>query len=99
MPSESQLQRKRLIFETLFPDTPYSWQEYAAANGIEKLDNPLAFKWRNRLCDAQAFWAHDDNRRIVFVTSDARFKKRLSPIGPFSRHMIVTPAEATELLD
>jgi hypothetical protein len=96
MPSESQTERERLIFETLFPDTSYSWQEHAAAAGIEtqRIDDPRAFKWRNRLCDAQAFWAHDDNRRDVFVTSDERFKKRLSKRREFLASTIATPIEA-----
>jgi hypothetical protein len=98
LPSEAQMQRERLIFETLFPDTPYSWQEYAAATGIERLDEPSAFKWRNRLCDAQAFWAHDDNQRHVFVTSDARFEKRLSTVKVFLTSTIATPVEAADLL-
>jgi hypothetical protein len=95
-PSEPQMQREQLIFETLFPDTPYSWQEYAAANGleIEQINDARAFKWRNRLCDAQAFWAHDDNGRTVFVTSDGRFKKRLSRKREFLTSMIATPMEA-----
>jgi hypothetical protein len=94
LPSDSQKQRERLIFETLFPDTPYSWQEYAAANNVKEIDAPLAFKWRNKLCDAQAFWAHDDNRRDVFVTSDERFRMRLSTKKKFLTSTIATPIEA-----
>jgi hypothetical protein len=98
-PTDSQTNNEQLIFETLFPNIPYHWQDYAALNGIEALDEPQAFKWRNRLCDAQAFWGHVENRRDVFVTSHARFKRRLSPSGgPFSAHTIATPAEAVEIL-
>jgi hypothetical protein len=98
-PTDSQMHREQLIFETLFPDIPYHWQDYATSNGIEALDKPQAFKWRNRLCDAQAFWGHVENKRDVFVTSDARFKRRLSPKdGPFSADTIATPAEAIEML-
>jgi hypothetical protein len=96
MPSQPQMQRERLIFETLFPGTPYNWLEYAAATGldIEQIDNPRAFKWRNRLCDAQAFWAHDDNQRDVFVTGDERFKKQLSTKSEFRTSTIATAIEA-----
>jgi hypothetical protein len=99
-PTDSQLHCEQLIFETLFPELPYHWQDYASSNGINALDDPQSFRWRNRLCDAQAFWGHVDNKRDVFVTSDRRFKRRLSKKGgPFSAETITTPAEAIEILD
>jgi len=54
----SQTERERLIFETLFPDTSYSCKSTRQRAGIETqlIDDPRAFKWKNRLCDAQAFW-------------------------------------------
>jgi hypothetical protein len=99
-PTDAQMLLEELIFETLFPDVPYRWQDYAASHEIESVDEPKAFKWRNRLCDAQAFWGHVENKRDVFVTSDARFKKRLSAKGgPFSADTIATPADAIEILN
>lgn len=98
---DRQTRREQLIFETLFPSFPFHWQDYALANGldIDCLNDPLAFKWRNRLCDAQGFWAHDKNRRDVFVTSDRNFEKRLSTVSDFANSVISTPEQAAARLD
>lgn len=98
---DRQTEREQLIFETLFPNFPFRWQDYALANGLDVdcINDPIAFKWRNRLCDVQAFWAHDENRRDVFVTSDKNFEKRLSIVSEFAKSVILTPAQAVEQLN
>lgn len=97
---EKTVAREQLIFETLFPTIPYKWTDYAAANGLdqEALTSRGAWKWRNALCDAQAFWCHENDERDVFVTSDANFARRLAAASAFSTAKVNTPAEAADML-
>lgn len=92
--------RERLIFETLFPTTPSEWTDYAVANSLEpkEVTSAGAWKWRNRLCDAQAFWCHEYYERDVFVTSDKNFGRRLLSVADFAAAVIKTPSEAVALL-
>jgi hypothetical protein len=91
---------ERLIHETLFPTIPFSWPDFAALIGIssESIRVPEAKRWRNAFCDRQMFWAHDHNRRDVFVTSDDNFRKRLRQSPDFANAHIATPDEAVRLL-
>ncbi|MBT9446479.1 MAG: hypothetical protein IV086_12330 [Hyphomonadaceae bacterium] len=92
--------RERLVHETLFPTIPFSWQDFAALTGIspQTIRLPEARRWRNAFCDRQMFWAHDHNRRDIFVTSDDNFRKRLSQSPAFSNARIATPDEAVQFL-
>ncbi len=92
--------RERLIHETLFPTIPFSWPDFATLVGIssDSIRVPEARRWRNAFCDRQMFWAHDHNRRDVFVTSDDNFRKRLSQAQDFKDSRIATPDEAVRLL-
>lgn len=85
------LERENEIFRTLFPASSPSWAETAALAGLSKdaRDSKAYRDWRNKKCDAQAFWAHEHNARDVFVTSDGNFSKR------FPDGWILTPAQAT----
>jgi hypothetical protein len=88
------LERENEIFRTLFPASSPSWAETAGLAGlsIDARDSKAYRDWRNKKCDAQAFWAHEQNARDVFVTSDANFSKR------FLDEWILTPAQATAAL-
>lgn len=92
--------RERLIHETLFPTIPFSWSDFAASVGVssQSVRVPEARRWRNAFCDRQMFWAHDHNRRDVFVTSDANFRKRFGQSSDFNGAQIATPDEAVALL-
>lgn len=92
--------RERQIHETLFPTIPFAWSDFAALSGISSktLRTPQAKRWRNAFCDRQMFWAHDHNRRDVFVTSDDNFQKRLGRSPHFAHARIATPDEAVRLL-
>lgn len=92
--------RERLIFRTLFPNTPTEWMDYANENGLSEDDlaHPKAWKWRNQLCDVQAYWAHEFNGRDYFVTSDGNFSRRLRRSADFAKAQVVTPAEAAMLV-
>lgn len=92
--------RERLIHETLFPNIPFSWSDFAGRAGIssESVRVTEAKRWRNAFCDRQMFWAHDHHRRDVFVTSDGNFRERLNRSPDFSSARIATPEEAVRLL-
>lgn len=96
---EVTVHRERLVFKVLFPGMHSRWSDYAAAKGLDRKDiaSPDAWKWRGRLGDVQAFWAHEYNRRDVFVTCDECFG-RLPDHPEFSRAMVVTPSQAMHML-
>lgn len=99
-PTEAQLGLQTRIFETLFPSTPASWPKHAADLGQspEDTDTPAGVKWRNKFLDAQAMWAHINNGRDVFVTSDANFARRFKDSEEFKHTVIATPGEAVDML-
>jgi hypothetical protein len=82
------------IFRTLFPGSNPSWSETADLCGerVEDTSSAAFSKWRNKICDAQAFWSHEHNRRDVFVTSDGNFAKR------FPDRRILTPEQASAII-
>ncbi len=99
MSDEAAVLRERLIFKTLFPTMPERWSDFAAINGLDKKDlwNAGAWKWRNCLGAAQAFWAHEDAKRDVFVTSDESFS-RLRNKAEFAGAVILTPTQTAQML-
>lgn len=96
---EQDLAREREIYSVLFPSSPVGWVEYAAQKGADENNRVSGeyFRWRNQLLDAQAFWAHDNAGRDVFVTSDKRFRKLQDSAG-FPDAVVRTPEGAVDLL-
>jgi hypothetical protein len=99
MSDEAAIERERLIFRTLFPTTPARWSDYAVSYGLDKKDlsSAAAWHWRNCLGAAQAFWAHENGGRHVFVTTNegfARLPKKLE----FANAVIMTPTQAVQVL-
>lgn len=91
-------QFERQIHAILFPNIEFGWQKYCEARQLD-INFPDA-KWRNKKCDVQAMWSHIDNRRDIFVTSDANFhspakKRALIALGA---GRIETPTDALSLL-
>jgi hypothetical protein len=68
---------ERSIHEILFPNIPFLWSDYCAANGLDSTAETRDRKWKNAKCDVQAFWSHAWRKRDVFVTSDDNFHKEL----------------------
>lgn len=99
-PSAEQQALQNEIFNALFPTTLPSWTHHATDLGINSanFDGPEGWKWRNKLLDAQALWAHLDNERDIFVTSDKNFSKRLLTHPRFGDVVIATPTEALHVL-
>lgn len=95
MSEEVAVCRERLIFTTLFPTTPPRWSDFAAMSGLDQKDlrSAVAWKWRNCLGAAQAFWAHEHAKRNVFVTSDGAFS-RLRNKTDFADAVVMTPGQA-----
>ena len=99
MSDESAVFRERLIFKTLFPTMPLRWTDFAVINGLDPKDlhSPGAWKWRNCLGAAQAYWSHENAKRDVFVTADASFW-RLRMKAEFADAVIMTPTETVQML-
>ncbi len=99
MGCDASIAREEVIYRVLAGGSEFEWEDYAANDGVEKNDrtSPSYFRWRNKLLDAQAFWAHEHANRDVFVTSDGRFKN-LNGHDEFPAAIVLTPREAAELL-
>ncbi|MBY2921031.1 hypothetical protein HF259_06205 [Rhizobium leguminosarum] len=99
-PSPEQIELQKEIFSALFPTIEPSWSKHAAGRGVEptEFDSPEGWKWRNKLLDVQAMWAHLNYDRDVFVTSDKNFARRLLSKERFGDVIITTPGEALCLL-
>jgi len=97
--NDTMMARENLIYSVLAPGSEVEWVSYAEANGVDPSDQLSAahFRWRNKMLDAQAFWAHEHARRDVFVTSDARFRK-LNGHPQFPGASVKDPPEALALI-
>jgi len=83
---ERMLALERKIHEVLFPDVPFLWPEYCAANGLDPNESLQNSAWQNYKCDVLSLWSHIHATRDVFVTSDRNFhaetkKPRLIALG------------------
>lgn len=96
---ENMVAREKEIHDVLFPNIEFLWSSYAHSHGILEDDfkSPKAKRWRNTFCDRQMYWAHDQNKRHFFVTSDANFRKLVSH-QKFPAARVVSPMEAVGLL-
>jgi hypothetical protein len=98
--SDETEEREKEIFRALFPSTHPDWPAEATARGVEQDDTEsVAYgAWRNRMCDAQALWAHEYHGMEYFVTSDKNFGRRVSQERSLAGLRIVTPMAAVERL-
>ena len=96
---EAMKAREELIFKVMFPNVSFEWPRYAEAKGVPSTDTSSAHfqRWRNRLCDVQAFWSHDHVKRDIFVTRDIEFG-RLGRHPDFADAHILTPTQVASLL-
>ncbi len=93
--AEDQILRHK-IHSIMFPGDEPSWQALAVSFG-EELSNQLSNlyrKWRNRHCDVQGLWAHINDTRDIFVTSDKHFLNRLNELKALGSKEILSPDEA-----
>jgi len=97
--NENMIKREKSIFDTLFPNDYYTWADCSKNAGISLEDKSSSIykKWRNKLLDAQAFWAHEHNNRDVFVTSDTNFVSKLLNHQLFPSALVKTPCDAVNL--
>lgn len=96
---EGAILRENQIFKVLASGSDPSWASTARQKSVDPRDVSSRdfLRWRNKMLDAQAFWAHEHANRDVFVSSDRRFKNLVkSPDFPTAR--VHTPAEAAALL-
>lgn len=91
--------REQRIFNVMFPSVEPHWPSYAAKKGISQHDRSSRHfhRWKNRLCDVQAFWAHDYAKRDIFVTRDIEFQ-RLLRHPSFSDAHILSPLEVASFI-
>jgi predicted nucleic acid-binding protein len=96
---DESLSRERKIFRVLASQSEPEWADYAKASGVDPSirAGKAYLDWRNKLIDAQAYWAHEHAGRDVFVTRDRKFK-RLQGHKEFPGALICTPQEAVRLL-
>jgi hypothetical protein len=99
-PDEAGIARENEIFEALFPAHSASWEEYAAAHGVDVNDpsSKALGDWRNMLCDVQAFWGHEHYGRDHFVTTDKNFHRKLVLTKMIPDGVILSPADAVARL-
>lgn len=97
--SDDMVAREELIYSVLAPNSEVNWVRFAKASGVDPEDqhSPAHFRWRNKMLDAQAFWAHEHAGRDVFVTSDARFQ-RLNGHPAFPDASVKCPIDAAALI-
>lgn len=97
--SEEGAAREQSIFEAMFPNSYYSWEEFARSRSLDPEDRSPenTSRWRNKILDAQAFWAHENANREFFVTTDNEFR-RLEAKGYALKGTIVSPSEAAQKL-
>lgn len=100
LPDEAMKVREQLIFKVMFPNVDHRWPDYAEAKGVDvdDLSSMHFLRWRNRLCDVQAFWAHDHAQRDIFVTRDIEFQ-RLLRHPDFAVAHILSPLQVASFID
>jgi hypothetical protein len=99
-PTDTQSALQDEIFTALFPKVDPLWSAHATSLGLNPENSvvPEGWKWRNKLLDAQAIWAHINYGRDVFVTSDKNFSRRLSTHPRFETVVIATPTEVADII-
>ena len=95
--SKAALAREKKIFATLFPTHSYVFQKPEDLSDEQNIKKKRA-RWVNQMLDTQAFWAHENAARDVFVTSDRNFRRKLVGHPSFTKAKVLTPKEALELL-
>lgn len=97
--NEAMKAREELIFRAMFPNIDPHWPSYATSKRVDLNDNDSRHfqKWKNRLCDVQAFWAHDYAKRDIFVTRDIEFQ-RLTRHPEFTDAHILSPQQVTSFI-
>lgn len=98
--SVEMVQLDREIHETLFPNIPFNWREYAQQNDLDPENQEIKGKWRNARCDSISLWCHIHYQRDIFITRDNNFlktkKEKLIRLGAKS---INTPDDALKGMD
>src|SRR5262245_27607036 len=58
---------ERQIHDILFPQSKFTWQDFAEANDLDPDSLSPYGDWRSRKCAVQEMWAHIHSKRDVFV--------------------------------
>jgi len=91
---------EKQIHDIVFPQSKFTWQDYADANGLDPDSLSPQGEWRSRKCAVQDMWSHIHNKRDVFVTADGEFHKPTKKAALFAlgAGQIERPAQAVLLL-
>lgn len=95
-----QMAREREIHVAMFPQVEFGWPEFAVKEGVDvqaQTGKPY-WKWVNRFCDRQVFWAHDFYKRDVMVTENLRGWRNLVGHPSFPGVRIMTTRAAAALI-
>ncbi len=91
---------EKKIHDILFPQSQYTWQDYADANGLDPDSLSPPGDWRRHKCAVLEMSAHISSKRDVFVTADDDFHKpatKSALIGLGAGH-IERPQQAVALI-
>jgi hypothetical protein len=91
---------EREIHDILFPQSEFSWQDFAYANDLDPDSLSPYGDWRSRKCAVLEIWSHIHHKRDVFVTADDEFHKPAKKAALFAlgAGQIERPAQAVSLL-
>ena len=90
---------EKQIHDVLFPQSEFSWQDFADAHDLDPDSLSPHGDWRSRKCAVQEIWTHIHNKRDVFVTADGEFHKPAKKEALFAlgAGQIERPAQAVLL--
>lgn len=88
------------IHEIMWPDTPYSHDEYRELSSGRTYINGIAKKWRSKQMDVLTIFSHMRNSCDIFVSTDKVFlgeekKRKLEQLGA---RQIMPPSEVEQWL-
>jgi len=91
---------EKQIHDIVFPQSEFTWHNYADANGLDPDSLSPHGGWRSRKCAVQEMWTHIHNKRDVFVTANDEFHKPAKKTALFAlgAGQIERPAQAVSLL-
>jgi len=91
---------EKQIHDILFPQSAFTWQDFADANDLDSDSLSPYGDWRSHKCAIQEIWTHIHNTRDVFVTANDEFHKltKKAALAALGAAQIERPAQAVLLL-
>lgn len=91
---------EKQVHDILFPQSQFTWEDFADANSLDPDSLSPHGDWRSRKCAVQEMWTHIHSKRDVFVTADDEFHKpaKKAALAALGAAQIERPAQAAALL-